>query len=302
VQPVAPKLLLPPGPWTAELVACALVFSAALLVIVVALHRRAGGGLRGASPAQWPALAGIAALLLAIPAAAALLCGRLLDRSALDGALHVEMTAHPWWWEVHYRGPYTADAFHAANEIHVPVGRPVFLTLHAGQAFHSFWLPSLHGKQDLPPGRTATVQFRADQPGIYRGECAEFCGNAHAFMSFEVIALAPDRFEHWLRQQRGAAAAPHDAGLRQGHDLFLASGCGRCHTIRGTAARGRGGPDLTHLGSRSSIAAGSLPNNTQYLKQWITRPQQFKPGVDMPPAAFQPHELDAVVRYLVSLK
>ena len=219
-----------------------------------------------------------------------------------DDPLDIEVVAHQWWWEVHYEDTLPSRRVTTANEIHVPVGRNVRLKLRSTDVIHSFWAPNLHGKTDLIPGHHNVTWFRVDEPGIYRGKCAEFCGFQHAKMNFLVIAEEPARFAAWLAQQRRPALAPTDSLRRRGQEVFLAGACVMCHTIRGTPAGGRLGPELTHLASRRTIAAGTLPNRRGYLAGWIVDAQSIKPGVRMPPNQIPAQDLDALLAYLESLR
>jgi cytochrome c oxidase subunit 2 len=189
-----------------------------------------------------------------------------------------------------------------ANEIHVPVGRKVRLEVRSGDVIHSFWAPNLHGKLDLIPGYGGTTSFRADRPGVYHGRCAEFCGLQHARMDFLVIADPPERFAAWYEQQLRAAPAPADSVQQKGQQVFLSRQCAMCHAIRGTPANSRVGPDLTHLASRRTLAAGTLPNTRGHLAGWVLDPQKIKPGAKMPPNQLASDELHALLSYLQSLK
>ncbi len=217
-------------------------------------------------------------------------------------ALRVEVIGRMWWWEVRYpdAGP---DGFVTANEIHVPVGRQVELTLLAADVIHSFWVPSLAGKLDMIPGHRNTLRIEATRPGAFRGQCAEYCGAQHAHMAFFVVAHPPEEFAAWLAREAGPAREPEAPALRQGRALFLDSGCGACHAVRGTPADGRFGPDLTHVGSRRTIGAGMLPNNIGTLAGWIADSQQIKPGNHMPSFnTFTGAELRTLAAYLASLE
>ena len=222
--------------------------------------------------------------------------------AATQPQLRIEVTGEMWWWRVSYVG--TQDRRVAsANEIRIPVGREVAFTLKSADVIHSFWVPSLAGKLDMIPGRTNTLRVRADRPGTYRGQCAEYCGGAHARMAFDVIAMAGAEFDAWFATAAGSAAEPADPVAQRGRTLFLAAGCGACHAIRGTPAAGTIGPDLTRVGSRRSIAAASLPATPAHLAQFIEDGQQIKPGNRMPPfRVFKPDELDAIALYLAGLK
>jgi cytochrome c oxidase subunit 2 len=184
----------------------------------------------------------------------------------------------------------------------VPVGRPVVIDLRSTDVIHSLWVPQLAGKRDLIPGQETSLWFRVDTAGVYRGQCAEFCGYQHAKMAFEVIADPPAHFAQWLVQQRDTAATPTDSITRRGLQVFVSSACVMCHTIGGTTAGSRVGPDLTHLASRRSIAAGTLPNTAGNLMAWIAAPQAVKPGARMPATALAPQDLAAVVAYLETLR
>lgn len=228
--------------------------------------------------------------------------GRSLADFAEPGALTVRVTGHQWWWEVQYQDPVYSRRLTTANEIHVPVGRRIRLEVQSADVIHSFWAPNLHGKLDLIPGYGGTTYFRADRPGVYHGRCAEFCGLQHAKMDFLVIADPPERFAAWYDQQLRAAAPPADSVQQKGQQVFLGKGCVMCHTIRGTPANSRVGPDLTHLASRRTLAAGSLPNTRGHLAGWVVDPQKIKPGARMPPNQLASDELHALLGYLQSLK
>jgi cytochrome c oxidase subunit 2 len=213
------------------------------------------------------------------------------------------VVGHQWWWEVKYPDEGNPqNTVETANEIHVPVGRPVFIKMTSGDVIHSFWAPNLDGKKDLIPGHETRTWFRADTAGVYRGQCAEFCGHQHAKMSFFIVAEPRIQFEHWLESQKGEAAKPADSLTQTGERVFLSGTCAMCHAISGTGAGGHYGPDLTHLASRRTIAAGTLPNTTGNLAGWILDPQSIKPGAKMPPNQLEPAALQALLAYLESLK
>jgi cytochrome c oxidase subunit 2 len=176
------------------------------------------------------------------------------------------------------------------------------VTLRANDVIHSLWVPNLSGKKDLIPGRTATLRLRADKPGSYRGQCAEFCGLEHALMALLVHAVPPSDYEAWAANQRQPAREPVDAVARRGREVFLGTSCTMCHTITGTTAQARLGPDLTHLASRQTIAAGMFPNNRGHLAGWIGDPQALKPGVNMPANTLPPDDLQALLAYLETLR
>ncbi|MFN2637114.1 MAG: cytochrome c oxidase subunit II [Gemmatimonadaceae bacterium] len=217
--------------------------------------------------------------------------------------LRIDVVGHQWWWEVKYPDEGNPqNTIETANEIHVPVGRPVFVKMTSDDVIHSFWAPNLDGKKDLIPGHETRTWFRADTAGVYRGQCAEFCGHQHAKMAFFIVAEPKIQFEHWLETQKGDAAKPTDSLTQTGERVFLSSTCAMCHAIGGTGAGSHYGPDLTHLASRRTIAAGTLPNTTGNLAGWILDPQSIKPGAKMPPNQIDPPALQALLAYLESLK
>jgi len=211
-----------------------------------------------------------------------------------------------WWWEARYSTGVKSGAGSQAvlaNELYIPVGRPVEIALRSDNVIHSFWVPALAGKVDMIPGRTNRLVLEARTPGVYRGQCAEFCGMQHAWMAFHVVAVPEETYQRWLASQAAPATEPVDALQRRGRDAFLREGCGACHAVRGTAAEGTLGPDLTHVGGRLSIAAGRLENHAGTLAGWIADSQSIKPG-NLMPAGYNlsGEELRAVAAYLGSLK
>ena len=228
--------------------------------------------------------------------------GRELAAFADSSALTVRVTGHQWWWEVEYEDPNVSRRVTTANEIHVPVGRKVRLEVQSADVIHSFWAPNLHGKIDLIPGYGGTTYFRADEAGVFYGRCAEFCGMQHAHMDFRVFADPPERFAAWYEAQLRSSTPPSDSVRQKGQQVFLSRQCSMCHTIRGTAAGSRVGPDLTHLASRTTLAAGTLPNTRGHLGGWVLDPQGIKPGSRMPPNQLTADELQALLSYLQSLK
>jgi cytochrome c oxidase subunit 2 len=214
----------------------------------------------------------------------------------------IAVTGEQWWWRVAYSTPDGATA-PSANEIRIPAGRDVVFTLRSADVIHSFWVPSLAGKVDMIPGRETRLRVRATRSGIFRGPCAEYCGGAHALMALQVIAMPSDAFDAWLAREAGSAAQPATELERRGQSLFVASGCGACHAVRGTPASGIIGPDLTRLGSRRSIAAGTLPLDHDNLVRFVTAGQKVKPGNTMPEyRIFSDDQRNALAAYLLSLK
>jgi cytochrome c oxidase subunit II len=213
-------------------------------------------------------------------------------------AVDVEVVGHQWWWEVRY----PREGLTSADEIHVPVGRPVRLHLTSGDVIHSFWLPQLNGKTDLNPASENIMFIEADSAGTYAGRCAEYCGLQHAHMGFSVIAESDGAFRDWLLRSRAPARAPTDSAQSAGLRAFLSSGCGSCHTIRGTPASGKVGPELTHAGSLLTLAGATVANTPANLGGWIADPPRLKPGTMMPALPLDGGSLDAIVQYLESLK
>ncbi|HVG08375.1 MAG TPA: cytochrome c oxidase subunit II [Thermoanaerobaculia bacterium] len=216
--------------------------------------------------------------------------------------LNLKLTGKQWWWQVEYVDPVPSQSITTANEIHIPVGRPVKIQLESSDVIHSFWVPNLHGKKDLIPGYSNVIWIEADRPGVYRGQCAEFCGFQHAHMALLVIADPPERFRAWADAQRQSSAPPRTPQQALGKYLVERLPCANCHTVRGTQASGRLGPDLTHVASRRTLAAGTMPNNRGHLSGWLLDPQSVKPGNLMPPTAMSSESLQAVLAYLEALR
>lgn len=229
---------------------------------------------------------------------------RMKSAAAGDVPVRIDIVAHRWWWEVRYPHPSDPGRWVTlANELHLPAGHAAQLALGTPDVIHSFWVPSLAGKVDVVPGRVTRLVLRAGETGVFRGQCAEFCGPQHALMALYAVVTPAADFDAWLLAQAGPATVPSDPLLRAGYEAFLRGDCGRCHTVRGTAAAGSGGPDLTHVGSRRSLAAGTLRNHIGTMAGWIADPQALKPGNLMPASrAFSGEELRAVSAWLGSLQ
>ncbi|WP_201837739.1 cytochrome c oxidase subunit II [Microvirga zambiensis] len=219
-----------------------------------------------------------------------------------DGALTLLVTGQQWWWEVTYEDEQPSRVFTTANEIHIPVGEPVLIKLEASDVIHSFWIPNLTGKMDAIPGRQNQIQIQADRPGLYRGQCAEFCGLQHAHMGIVVIADTREDFERWRDHQVSSAIAPNDPERQRGMEIFLSRPCIMCHQVRGTDAGGKVAPDLTHVGSRRTIGAGTLTTTRGNIAAWIVDPHGVKPGVNMPTIQLEPDEVQPLASYLEGLK
>jgi cytochrome c oxidase subunit II len=216
-------------------------------------------------------------------------------------SLVLDITAHQWWWEVRYNAAQPSDEFHTANEIHIPVGQPVLVRLHASDVIHSFWVPKLTGKTDMIPGQTNQSWMQASAPGRYLGQCSEYCGYQHAHMQFEVVADSPENFASWQDKQRQPAAMPPSDAATRGLQLVQFR-CALCHQVRGTSAGAVSGPDLTHLMGRRTLAAGTLTNNPENLVGWIQAAQDLKPGSLMPNQNLSSQQLADVLAYLATLQ
>jgi cytochrome c oxidase subunit 2 len=215
----------------------------------------------------------------------------------------IKVTGHQWWWEFEYEDETPSNIFKTANEIHIPVGRLVQLQLTSTDVIHSFWAPNLDGKKDLLPGHDNNIWLKADHEGEFAGQCAEFCGHQHAHMRFLVIVESQAKFDAWVEAQRRPAAQVSQTTQEwRGQQVFLSSPCVMCHTVRGTDASASVAPDLTHLVSRKSIAAGTLTTTRDHLAGWITDSQEIKPGNRMPPVPLPAEDLQALLSYLESLR
>jgi len=292
------------------LVVTASVVVVIIAVLVVAAWWRArpyrDGDELVAAPASglsWIMIGGVIVPSVVLLAAFLLTIITLNATAAPDAAnrLTVQVTGHQWWWEVRYNTGAPSGMVTTANEIHIPAGRPVRLELQSGDVIHSFWVPELAGKTDVIPGQTNVTWLEARRPGIYTGHCGEYCGMQHAHMQVVIVAQTPAAFAAWLAAQRDSAVAPADPVAMRGQRVFLSSPCASCHTIRGTPAGGRVGPDLTHLASRTTLAAGTLDNTPLNLERWINNAQLVKPGAAMPPMLIAPGDLQPLVHYLETL-
>jgi cytochrome c oxidase subunit II len=307
--------LVPAGPqaWSVDRLGNAMYATSAIVFVLVVGFLLYGALRRRAADRTPPGEYGrgtLAAVVCATGATIAILLfflvvdvrtGTALNRSPIS-PVRIEVTGYQWWWEVKYPGAQAGDLVTTANEIHVPVGHPVTVTLKSDDVIHSFWPPSLTPKRDLIPGKVRTISFEAARAGVYRGQCAEYCGHQHAKMAFLVVAESPDRFSGWLAAQRDTAVAPSDTLAQRGRDVFVSGTCAMCHAIEGTPAGSHVGPDLTHVMSRSTLAAGTLRNTPEARAAWVTNPQRIKPGTRMPPSDLAPEDLRAVLAYLETLR
>jgi cytochrome c oxidase subunit 2 len=312
LSPAGPQAAHIEGLWWFAFWTAAAVYVVTMLFLVYALvHRKRRPADAGAPPSpettrrttRWVVVAtgGTIAVLFAF-LIVDLVVSRRLHRIEQRKPMVVTVTGFQWWWRVQYQDTAPSRTVLTANEIHIPVGRPVLIEAVSGDVIHSFWVPALHGKRDNVPGLKNRLVIQADRPGIYRGECAEFCGHQHAKMAFNVIAEPQAEFDRWYAGQLREADPPTDAVRAKGLQTFLSYSCATCHQIRGTPAAGHVAPDLTHIGSRRTLASGTLPNTRGHLGGWIIDPQSIKPGTRMPPNNLQPDELRALLAYLEGLK
>jgi cytochrome c oxidase subunit II len=310
--------LSPAGPQAASIatltwifiVVCGAIWAGVMVALAVAVWRDHGTRAdplaksvpreRHAHTIIGAAVAGTAAVVIALTIVSFYAQRQLFADT--EAPLAVQVTGHQWWWEVQYRSSEPYRQFLSANEIYIPVGSAVRLHLKTADVIHSFWIPSLAGKMDQITGQENELRLSASRAGVYRGQCAEFCGVQHAHMALFVVALPQNDYEAWHDAQLRPALAPADAVRQQGMRAFFAGGCMLCHTIRGTDAGGNLGPDLTHFASRKTIAAGTLPNTAANLGGWIADPQHLKPGTQMPAMKLSGPELSSLVAYLEGLR
>ena len=246
----------------------------------------------------WTVIPALIVVMLFLTASRVILATQ--DAQKPKDAVDVVVVGHQFWWE--YRYPKLGIV--TANELHVPVSdpkhpTPTYLEMTSADTDHSFWVPRLAGKMDLIPNRVNTMWIDPDKPGLYLGQCAQYCGVQHANMLLRVYADTPAQFAAWVAQQKKPAI--EDPSVEEGREVFLHNACVNCHTVSGTMANGRFGPDLTHLASRDTIASGSVQNTPANLRQWIDNPDSMKPGALMPPMHLNDHDLDAITAYLTTL-
>ncbi len=293
------------GLWWLMLILATGVFVAVTgLVVVALLRRRRTPADAGAEPPSTRRdhrfiLVGGLFVPTAILAVVAVYTVRTMnDILPTSGVVHIHVAGERWWWRV----DYPDLGITTANEVHVPVGERVDISLTSDNVIHSFWVPQLNGKADLIPGQTNHLSFTATTAGTYRGQCAEFCGLQHAHMAFLVIADPPATFQQWASGQRQPAAAPADPLSAQGAQILATTSCAGCHTVTGTAANGTAGPDLTHVGGRSTLASDTLPNNPDGMSRWLAHTQLVKPGALMPQLDLSDQDVRALTAYLESLR
>lgn len=286
--------------WLMLALAVAVYLVVAALIMVASRRGRGAEGKDGRRPLNenafiWIGGVAVPAAILVVLAVVTVSSTAELTR-ADEGALRIEVEGYKWWWEVRY----PEAGFVTANEVHVPVGRPVEIELTTADVIHSFWVPELAGKVDLVPGQRNLLRLTADEPGEYRGQCAEYCGLQHARMAFLVIADPPPVFDDWVERHQRPPPEPPPGRATEGEEVFVRSSCAGCHTVRGTSARGQAGPDLSDFASRRTIGAVTVENNRGNLGGWIVNAQSLKPGNLMPPVSLEPEELQALIAYLES--
>lgn len=288
---------------------CAISFAVMAIVagLVAEGIRRKRGGVTGAGilaadrprPLQW-VYAGLAASCVVLLGAAV---WTLYVLAAIAGhdrapALSIDVTGHQWWWEARYLDSDPFNVFATANELHIPVGARVRINLASADVIHSFWIPALAGKTDVVPGQRNVAWLEADRPGTYFGQCAEYCGTQHAHMGLRVVADTPETFQRWRSEQLEPVSSPPSGTAAAQGEVIFQSRCGGCHRVRGTLAGGALGPDLTHVATRKTIAAGTVPNTPAYLSAWIADPQHIKPGTQMPAMPLSGQDLQAIRSFL----
>jgi len=270
-----------------------------LIIWAILRGRRGGGGEGKVSDDAWIVWGGIAVpvVILGVLAVTTVQATAQLRKPEAN-AVRVQVVGKRWWWDVTY-----ADArFTTANEIHLPAGRPVEIGLDSDNVIHSFWVPQLAGKVDLIPGQHNVLRFTPETPGTYEGRCAEFCGIEHARMGFVVVVQAPVDFDRWVARHQSAPTPPDAETAAQGEQTFMRMSCAGCHTVEGTQAAGKVGPNLTDFGGRGAIGANTISNTPSNLARWITNAQSVKPGSLMPPIPLSDTERNNVVSYLEGLK
>ncbi|HET9161369.1 MAG TPA: cytochrome c oxidase subunit II [Caulobacteraceae bacterium] len=297
--------------WTAMMIICGLMYVLVLGFLAWAIWRRRSNlglapatGHTAAEPAMEKGLVGWSVLVV-VGLTVLITVSFLVDRKMAEAGprpLNIKVTANQWWWAIEYEDADPSRTLRTANELHLPLGRPVHVELHSNDVIHSFWIPNLAGKEDLIPGRVNSMIMTPRRTGVFRGQCAEFCGLQHAHMALDVTVQSPQDYEAWREAQVQPAIAPTNADLAEGQALFLSRACMMCHAIAGTTAGGVVGPDLTHVASRRSIAAGALATTQSNLGLWISDPTRIKPGTPMPKVKLSGDELAKITAYLASLK
>src|ERR1041384_2197952 len=302
--------------WWLMFIVCSVVFVIVMTVLLLSLRNRTRESVSELVPQVEPppdqerrrrnvviSAAMVTVIVLFVFLIASFSAGRSMTAELTNkNGLAIEVTGHQWWWEIRYSDVDASNIFTTANEIHIPVGVPVTFTLRGGDVIHSFWVPNLAGKKDLIPGKVNTIWLQADKPGVYRGQCAEYCGLQHAQMALWVIAEPQEQFNAWRQIQTQTSVPPTSDSQKRGQQVFLTSTCVMCHAINGTPAGSNIGPNLTHIASRNTLAAATMANTRDHLEQWIVDSQKIKPGNKMPQNNLSNENLNALLDYLQSLK
>jgi cytochrome c oxidase subunit II len=297
--------------WWLTGVASAVVLIVCIAIVVGIARRRADDDTADSLPARREIRSGLAwiyagtaitVVILLVTFTGTMVTLNAASRPRITPSLTLDVTGHQWWWEIRYRDAANPDlAFTTANEVHLPIGQPVRVRLQTADVIHSFWLPQIAGKMDLIPGQVNEMWVQAEQPGTSRGMCGEYCGLQHAEMALAVTAESPQQFARWAAHERAPAAAPATADAQVGRVVFARS-CGACHTVAGTEAMGRVGPELTHFATRPTIGAGALTNSPTNLASWITAAPRVKEGARMPAIPLDAEQLRSVIAYLETLR
>jgi len=304
------------GLWWLMFVVCSIVFVLVMIALLLAIKKRTREQQFDSTPILEPqpeqerrrrnvvvTCVVITAIVLFVFLIASFSAGRSMSaQTASKTGLTIDVTGFQWWWEIRYQDVDASNIFTTANEIHIPVGVPVTLNLRANDVIHSFWVPNLAGKKDLIPGKANTLWIQANKPGVYRGQCAEYCGLQHAHMAFWVVAESQEQFNAWRQNQTQTSVTPTTDSQKRGQQVFLSSTCVMCHTINGTPAASNVGPNLTHIASRNTIGAATLSNTRDHLYQWVKDSQSVKPGNRMPQHNLAEADFQALLDYLQSLK
>lgn len=289
--------------WVLAILGGAVYVAVIAFMVVGLIRRRRDPSAEATDPddtSKWVVFGGVAmpTVILSVVFGLSLASSSALPNAIPDDAVTIDVVGHQWWWEV----TYPDHGFSTANEIHIPVGEPIVVRLTSADVVHSFWVPQLAGKLDALPDRVNSLQFSTDRASRFEGRCAEFCGIQHTNMGALVIAEPAADFDQWVARQAATTSVPETGEAAEGYRIFTQSGCGDCHTVRGTEAAGSDGPDLTHVASRSSIAAATLTNTPEHLRTWVRDPQQVKEGALMPDIELGDADLDALIAFLETLE
>jgi cytochrome c oxidase subunit 2 len=315
INPAGPQAESLSRLWWLMFTVCSIVFVLVMIAVLLALRNSTREPQSATAPLELPPeqqqrrrnviISAVTAtvIILFVFLIASFSAGRSLTADLPNkNGLTIDVTAHQWWWEARYNDVDASNIFVTANEIHIPAGVPVLFNLHGGDVIHSFWVPNLGGKKDLIPGKNNAIWYQADKPGVYRGQCAEYCGLQHAKMAFWIVAEPQEQFNAWRQSQTQTSLTPTTDSQKRGQQVFLSATCVMCHAINGTPAGSNVGPNLTHIASRNMIAAATLSNTREHLAQWVRDSQSVKPGNKMPQNNLGEAELQALLDYLQSLK